>query len=230
MFTMQLAEHTFNIDNKYIYTEKMCQRYLTDDIAEVTISVTDEEIIKEDILNKSYPNDYLESLAIYRKVCEYLISKDIVLFHGSCIAVDNMAYLFTAKSGTGKSTHTKLWREYFKNRAIMVNDDKPLIRISNDIMVYGTAWSGKHHLDNNISVPLKAICILERDNFNHIEKVGKKEVYPIFLQQIYRPKDIPKMMKTLSLLDILTNKVELYRLGCNISQEAVLTAYNTMKI
>ena len=169
-------------------------------------------------------------MAVYRKICNRLIDDNIVLFHGSCIAVDNVGYLFTAKSGTGKSTHTKLWREFFKNKATMVNDDKPLIKISNnDIIVYGTPWNGKHHLGNNISVPLKAICILERDNTNHIEIINSKNAYPILLQQIYRPKEPSKMIKTLNLLDKLSNNVSLYKLGCNISQEAVLTAYNGMK-
>ena len=77
--------------------------------------------------------------------------------------MDGQAVLFTAKSGTGKSTHTKLWRDLFGERAVMVNDDKPLLRILKDgVLVCGTPWDGKHRLSTNCALPLKAICILER--------------------------------------------------------------------
>ena len=87
----------------------------------------------------SRPDDYLETLAVCRKIAERMPEYDTFLFHGSCIAVDGVGYLFTAKSGTGKSTHTRLWRELLDNRATMVNDDKPLIRIADDgLVIYGT--------------------------------------------------------------------------------------------
>lgn len=240
--TYRIADKIIEICSIYEEVHTLCKEYLVEDITpnfKVEISQEDidferEKSAKENefegIPIRDYSNSYLETLAVYRKICNHLIDDDIILFHGSCIAVDGVGYLFTAKSGTGKSTHTRLWREYFKNRAVMVNDDKPLIKISNDaIMVYGTPWNGKHHLGNNISVPLKAMCILERDTTNHIEVIKPKEAYSMLLQQIYRPKDVSKMMKTLNLLDKLSNSVDLYRLGCNISQEAVLTAYNKMK-
>ena len=110
----------------------------------------------------SRPDDYLETLAVCRKIAERMPEHNTFLFYGSCIAVDGAGYVFTAKSGTGKSTHTRLWRELLDNRATMVNDDKPLIRIADDdAIIYGTPWDGKHPLSHNIAVPLKAICILE---------------------------------------------------------------------
>lgn len=240
--TYKIADKFIEINSIYEEVHILCKEYLVNDIQsdfKVIISQCDIDFEREKskkenkyegIPIKEYSNSYLETLAVYRKICNRLIDDNIVLFHGSCIAVDNVGYLFTAKSGTGKSTHTRLWREFFKNKATMVNDDKPLIKISNnDIIVYGTPWNGKHHLGNNISVPLKAICILERDNTNHIEIINSKNAYPILLQQIYRPKEPSKMIKTLNLLDKLSNNVSLYKLSCNISQEAVLTAYNGMK-
>ena len=68
--------------------------------------------------------------------------------------------LFTAKSGTGKSTHTRYWLEAFGNRAAIINDDKPFIRLDTPApMICGAPWSGKHGLDTNLSVPLAGICI-----------------------------------------------------------------------
>ena len=127
------------------------------------------EDIKEGIPIREFSDAYLETLAVYRKICSCLLDEDILLFHGSVVSVDGIGYLFTAKSGTGKSTHTKYWREYFKDRAIMINDDKPLLEIKEDrVNVYGTPWDGKHRLSCNTCVPLKAICILNRGQDNNV--------------------------------------------------------------
>ena len=177
------------------------------------------------------PTDaYLETLAVYRKIAEKMPDYDTILMHGSCISVDGSAYLFTAKSGTGKSTHTKLWRELLGSRAVMVNDDKPLIRITRDgVIVYGTPWNGKHRLGENIAVPLKAICILKRAEENTIYPISAIEAYPMLLQQVYRPLDAAAMQKTLKLIDGMTQHVSFWELGCNMSLEAAQTAYQAMR-
>lgn len=185
---------------------------------------------KEGLPIRNFPDSYLETLAVYRKIAENLLAYDTILFHGSVIAVDGIGYLFTAKSGTGKSTHTRLWREYFGERAVMVNDDKPLLQITeNGVIAHGTPWDGKHHLSENISVPLKAICILTRASENHIKSISKSEACLILLQQSHRPQGYLKMEKTLKILDMISSNISLYRLGCNMEIEAVETAYNAMK-
>ncbi len=140
---------------------------------------------------RQFSDSYLEELAVYRKIAEEMINYDTVLFYGSVIAIDGIGYLFTAKSGTGKSTHTRFWRKYFRDRTVMVNDDKPLIKITDSsVTAYGTPYNGKHRLGSNIFVPLKAICILTRSAENHINKIIGKQAYPMMLQQVYRPADI----------------------------------------
>lgn len=172
---------------------------------------------KEGLPIRNFPDSYLETLAVYRKFAENLLAYDTVLFHGSVVAVDGIGYLFTAKSGTGKSTHTRLWREYFGERAVMINDDKPLIQVTeNSVIVYGTPWDGKHRLSNNISVPLKAICILTRASENHIEPISKSTAFPMLLQQSNRPQDSLKMQKTLEILDKISDNIALYKLGCMV--------------
>lgn len=178
-----------------------------------------------------YSDGYLETLAVYRQIAEKMPSWDTLLFHGSCVAVDGAAYLFTAKSGTGKSTHTRLWRRMLGDRAVMVNDDKPLIRLNEDgsATVFGTPWDGKHHLSTRTAVCLKAICLLDRAEENSICPVSFSESYPLLLQRVYRPMDRKAMLKTLSLLDRLASAVSLWRLGCNMDPEAAEISYNAMK-
>ena len=171
-----------------------------------------------------------ETLAIYRKIAEKMPEYDTVLMHGSAVAVDGEAYLFTAPSSTGKSTHTRLWREVFGERAVMVNDDKPLVRIDPDgATVFGTPWNGKHRLGANIAVPLRAICLLERAEINRIGEISARGAYPTLLRQTYRPLDPGVFAKMLTLLDRLKTVVRFYRLGCNMELDAARIAYEGMK-
>ena len=176
-----------------------------------------------------FTDDYLETLAVYRKIAERMPLCDVVLLHGSCIAVDGHAYLFTARSGTGKSTHARLWRELLGEQAVMVNDDKPLIKVNEDgtAVAYGTPWDGKHHLSSNIAVPLRAICILERSEGNRITEITKREALPMLFQQAYRPMDTEAMQRTIELIERLN--IKFYRLGCNMKLSAAELSYGTMK-
>ena len=229
------------MESVYSKVHELCADYRYSGTADFSIRITRKDIeyegnksrnedIKEGIPIRNFSDDYLETLAVYRKIADKMIDYDTVLFHGSVIAVDGIGYLFTAKSGTGKSTHTRLWRELFGERAVMVNDDKPLIKVSeNGIMVYGTPWDGKHRLSTNISVPLKSVCVLERSEENRIEKVTADSVYNMLVQQVYRPQNPQKLLKTLQLIDVLSENVGLYRLGCNMDISAAETAYKAMK-
>ena len=173
---------------------------------------------------------YLETLALYRKLAERLLEEDVILFHSSAIEVDGQAYLFTARSGTGKSTHSRLWRELFGERAVMINDDKPLLHVTEQgVTVYGTPWNGKHRLGENRSAPVKAICLLHRAAENRIEPVKPGDAFPMLFQQCYLPRREEGMPKVLELLERLSRKTELYRLGCNMEPDAARVAYQGMQ-
>lgn len=220
------------------YTSSGVGDITTESVTRITITQSDidfereksaREDIKEGIPIRHFSDAYLETLAVYRKIADYLLSCNTLLFHGSVIAVDGEGYLFTAKSGTGKSTHTRLWREYFGERAVMVNDDKPLLHITDSGMTaYGTPWDGKHRLSTNTAVPLKGICILTRDTTNHIDLAESHAVYPLIVQQTNRSLTADGMKQTLSLIDRMLNVVPVYQLGCNMDIEAARVAYEGM--
>ena len=197
---------------------------------DLIIEISEEDLRKErDRADGQYSDAYLETLAVYRKIAEVMPSWDTLLIHGSAVCADGAGYLFTAKSGTGKSTHAGLWRKLLKERVQMINDDKPLLHIGKDaVTVYGTPWNGKHHLGGNISAPLKSICFLEQAADNHIVKLAKAEAYPLLLQQVYRPAEREMLMKTLQLLDILQERVSFYRLSCNMELSAAELSYSVM--
>ena len=240
-FKIKLADKIIKISALCPSTKDFCKDYFANDADEFDFEVvmTEKIIIDERAIHIaengedaiSYLTDeYVEQLALYRAIVENLVEYGIVLFHGSAIAVDGVAYIFTALSGTGKSTHTRLWRNLFKDRAVMVNDDKPLLSVTDDgVIVHGTPWNGKHNLGENISAHVKAICILERDKENHVEAVDSKIAYPMFYQQTYRSKNPKKLLKTLALIDKIIKNVGTYRLGCNMEQDAARVSYEGMQ-
>ena len=235
---IELAEKSIRVETERGRMEKHCQKYLTERQAEIDVCTTTEDIVRmretavrEDILEgkepQKYSDAYLETLAVYRKICEAMVDFDTVLMHGSVVAVDGVGYLFTAKSGTGKSTHTKFWREVFGERAVMVNDDKPLLKLTEDgVLACGTPWDGKHRLSTNVCLPLKAICILERGETDEIHRISAQEALPMVFQQTYRPKKLAKYME---IIDKLMSRVEFYRLKCTMSPNAAKVAYEGMK-
>ncbi len=239
----RIAEHFVDIRSLYEEVHNLCRDYACDRPnggADIKVEITRAQIdferqksaaedLREGRAVVNFSDAYLETLAVYRQIADAMLNYDTVLFHGSVIAVDGIAYLFTAKSGTGKSTHTRLWRQMFGERAVMVNDDKPLLRITDDgVTVYGTPWNGKHGLGRNMAAPLRAVCVLERGKENEIHSVESREIYPMLLQQIYRPADPLAMGKMLALVDRLTSGVKFYRLACNMDPSAARVAYEGM--
>jgi hypothetical protein len=110
----------------------------------------------------------------------------------------------------------------------MINDDKPLLTVSNnEIIVYGTPYAGKDGLQTNKSAPVAAIVILHQAKENSIKRLDQSASYPMLLNQTYRRNDAPGMIKTMELVGQLA-KLPVYSLGCTISEEAVMTAYNTL--
>lgn len=227
MFHIQLAEHPFTVDNQFPYVEHLCRDYLTDEPGE-HISLSTEDIEREQTTEGHWPSAYLESLAVYRKICERLIQDNIVLFHCSALQLKGKAYLFTAPSGTGKSTHARLWREFFGGDVQMINDDKPLLQIATEkVTVFGTPFAGKEGRQTNTSAPVAGIVLLHQDTQNKIRRLSQEEAYPRLLAQTYRPKEPMAIVKTMGLVEQLA-ALPIYSLGCTISAEAVEIAYRAL--
>ncbi len=237
----RFANISVQVVSLFPYAQKMCEAYRCQGAPELTIATTQKDIDferrrakevarKEGRPEPDHADGYLETLAVYRKIAEKMPFYDRMLMHGSCVAVDGAAYLFIARSGTGKSTHTRLWRKLLGDRAVMVNDDKPLVQVAEGkAIIYGTPWDGKHRLSSNVAVPLQAACILERAEENSIRPLIREEALPMLLQQSYRPFDPEALAKTVALVDRLAGAVRLYRLGCNMNIGAAELSYTTMK-
>lgn len=228
----KIADVVFEVNPIYPYSEKLCRSYLYyGNVPPAFVAdMTEEDIAHEKALAPEFPDAYLESLAIFRKLCHYVLTNaDGIVFHSSAIMVDGEAYLFTAPSGTGKSTHARLWREMLGDRAVMINDDKPIVRyIDGAFYVYGTPWNGKHHLDTNCRAKIKAICEIRQAKENAIRRAPTQEMLITILNQTIRPDDEEDMDRLLNLTEKMLETVDLYQLGCNISREAAELSFNTM--
>lgn len=104
-----------------------------------------------------------------------------VSVHASCVAAEGKAYMFMGRSGTGKSTHSRLWMQNVRG-AFLVNDDNPLVRFSDGIcMVFGTPWSGKTPCYRNIGLPLCGIARLVQSSENVFHPKSDVEAFAALL-------------------------------------------------
>ena len=210
-------------------TVEQAKPYLTQCVEKPDIVITS----NPDALHQRQPHLSLEA-------CEYmctgssfytqLLQFDGMLVHASAVVMDGYAYLFSAPSGTGKSTHTKLWQQAFgKDRVQILNDDKPALRRENGRWyAYGTPWSGKTDLNLNLQVPLGGVCILSRADVNEIESFGGADAVFALLEQTVRPQAAGARAKLLQLLDSLLTEVPVWKLHCTPEEEAARVAHDAM--
>ncbi len=174
-------------------------------------------------------DDDCEYLATGGSFYQQLLSFDGMMLHASAVVMDGKAYLFTANSGTGKSTHTGLWLRQFGERAWLLNDDKPALRLENGLWyAYGTPWSGKHDLSRNEGAVLAGICCLSRGETNSICPLDTKTAIFRILEQTARPPVYQLREKLLELMDSLITKVPIWTMACNMEPEAALMSYQAM--
>ncbi len=227
-----IADITVGYDSKYNMLKKRSEPYLCDtaQCPQLIISLDYNELEKS---LPQYPLLNIESLEYMRVGAQFytaLIDNGGFLLHASAVVVDGVAYCFSAPSGTGKSTHTSLWLEEFSDRgAYIINDDKPAIKLVDGVpMVYGTPFSGKYDISVNTSVPLKALCFIERAETNSIRTIAPLKAATMILDQTIRPSDEMLMDKLLENLEAVVMSVPSYVLSCNISREAAILAHNEM--
>ena len=239
-FTMEIAGAVIEVQPMFQSTREYCRPYLTDKEAQCIIQVTAEDLAGEQLIlekealeqgikPRKFKEPFLERATIQRQVADFMIGRNALMLHGSTVAVDGRAYLFTAPCGTGKSTHTRLWRSLFGDRAVMVNDDKPFLRImDHSVYACGSPWCGKHGLASNISVPLQGICVLSRGKENLIQRADAASIMEILRQQAHTPMDTDLLAQSFDLIDIITKYVPLWQLQCNMEQEAARVSYEAM--
>ena len=225
-----IAGLTVDMLPKYPRTLRQSEAYLTEENTppNITIRLDDAFLAQRQQENPHLTLEDCEYIWMGSEFYEVLPEFNGLLLHSSAVVYQGEGFLFSAPCGTGKSTHTQLWLKHFKD-AYILNDDKPAIKLTeNGFYVYGTPFSGKTDLNVNTGVPLRGICILERDEKNWIEPVAPEEALFGILNQTVRPKAEERMDKLLTLLDRLITEVPIYKLHFNMDEEAAEVSYRGM--
>lgn len=224
MINLKLADFGIRIDNKYPYLEKACADYISDVPVDLEVNVTEEEIVREQS-EKITHKGYLESLAVYRKIAEWLPYHDGILMHGVVIETEGRGVAFLAKSGVGKTTHMMNWKKHLGDKMTVINGDKPLVRVTEEgVFAYGTPWAGKENLQTNAKVRLTDVCFIERDEVNECLKF-EGDAFKKLISQTYKPSDTSALIKSIDLLGKIIKETNFYTIKCNKEIESAEIAY-----
>lgn len=226
-----IAGLRIRLENAFPYTTKFCKGYLSDDQqspVDIVASVSQADFEKEKAASPNFSDGYIENICLYRSLCLQLPLFQRMLLHCSVLEFDGKGYAFLGRSGTGKSTHTKLWLKYLPNTRV-INGDKPILHFDgNGFVVYGTPWQGKENWGCNANVPLKGLCFLEQAKQNSIRKLSAAETSMLVFRQVLLPENESEAVATLDLIDKLICSTPAYILQCDISEEAVKCSFEKL--
>ncbi|MBR6825109.1 MAG: hypothetical protein IKM59_01040 [Oscillospiraceae bacterium] len=229
---VKLAEFIVEFQNQYPPLGNLCHCYLYDGPEEpqFVIRVTEAEMKKEAEVS-SFPENpgYLETICAYRQLCMQLPPHGAMLLHASCIEAEGRGIAFFARSGVGKTTHTRHWIKTYFPKVNIVNGDKPILRFFDGVpYAYGTPWAGKEGVHRNVKVPLRDLCLIERSTFNEVTPLSKEEALNLLMLQIFLPPDPQATLATLDMLEKLLETCNLWRIRCTPEKESAILAHDTI--
>lgn len=159
----------------------------------------------------------LEESGIFRMLAEH---GGVVLHSSYIITQRGEALLFSAPSGTGKSTQAELWRSYAG--AKVINGDRALVKAENGVTANGILFSGTSGISENVTAPLRAIVLLRQSEKNEIRSVSGKEAFMRLLpQSSYYPDEEENLRLVTGILAEIISAVPVYDFGCVPDESAV---------
>lgn len=229
MAFFQIAGLTVRMEPLYAQLTATAQKFLAKPSAQADIIIpyTADDYKKFARAYTSMSLSDAENICTSNFFASAIIPFNGIVLHASALLFEGGAYLFSAASGVGKSTHTRLWQQkYGADKAIILNDDKPALRIfNNTIYACGTPWSGNCAVCENISAPLKGIVFLHRGERNQIKRLEKTaEILPLLLPQTIYKTARQKLSIVLAFTDKLILETPFYKMDCTMSLEAVKIA------
>ncbi len=240
-----IADLEIEVHNRYAMAPIFFEKYRSNSSEQepdIELSVSDDELeFQKDAFFADHPGfqrlteeneeareavtGYLETVAMHRKLGMELYRYNAFLLHASAICVDGKGICFCAKSGTGKTTHSRLWQELFQDRFFFVNGDKPIVRkMDGKFYLYGTPWAGKENYHRPCRVPLHAICVLQRGKENEIHPISTDEMFFALMSQILHPEAEEAAIKTLDILKEAIGACGRYLLHCTPAIESAVVS------
>lgn len=190
------------------------------------------------IYNLYIPREWLDEESVFRHenildflaLEEGLLLNQAFLLHASFVSWNGTGILFTAPSGTGKSTQADLWHQYEK--AEIYNGDRTIIRkIDGAYYGFGSPYAGSSGIYRNEKAPVAGIVVLTQASDNHIERLNGKEAFTSLYRETLMNTWNHVYMETMTdlILDAVEN-IPIYHLACRPDKEAVDLVKGTLQI
>ncbi len=237
LFKILIAGHVIQAETLHVRSMAMCRDFICEGTPDLSIRITPEDLeeakerYRETNEVREYWEGFLETIVLHEKLSNSLLPYGIFMMHGAAVAYRGAAYLFTGRSGIGKTTHVKKWLERLPE-AFIVNGDKPFIQTFGGgapPLAYASPWAGKESMYTNVSVPLKSIVFIERTEENSMQRISFAQAFPSFLQQVHHPEDEQLMRETLCLMQRAGSAVSFWRFRCNnYKDDCFDVAYNAL--
>ncbi|MBR7132016.1 MAG: hypothetical protein IKD04_00630 [Clostridia bacterium] len=231
---LKIADFNIEYTRSNSLLEKLLGDYISDNgKVDFSISATDSELEAQRIYEGGQISLRMaENNVLHQKIADQLPSRNAFVLHSACFDVEGEGVVFSAHSGTGKTTHMRLWQEYLGDKMVVVNGDKPMVRFFDSEPVtpyaYGTPWNGKERYGCNMRTPLKHICFIERSETNFVEVLDKGAAIDRIFNQVYMPKDPIALACTINLIDRLLSSCKLWIIHCNMDISAAGVAYKAI--
>ena len=231
-FKIRISDLTVRLTGLHQHTLDFCRDYLVEsEDFDLWVTATEEDTLAEIARHAEVDSpEYYEKICLYRQIAERLPELDRFVFHGAAVEIGGRGFIFTAPSGTGKTTHIGLLLENYPENVDIINGDKPIVHIPDGgARVCSTPWAGKEGMNRNVSPELAGIVLLRRGEVNRIREVQPSDHFAAIMAQTYFPNDALARVRTLELLDKLAKQVKFYVLECNISDDAAKTSFEFLK-
>ena len=234
MLYIDCAGFLVELDNKYQRIERYSRRFTVEPggrEADISLALTKADFELEKTISPDASNEQLEALAFLRILAHKLPKNDAFLFHSVMLEYDDNAYAFAARSGTGKSTHARMWGEVLGDELSIICGDKAIVRII-DGKVYGggTPWNGKEGWGEGGLAPLKSCGFIERaeNGETYVSEMKKSDAFMRMMAQTLIPREREAADKFMSLMDTFISQVDFYKIVCDISKEAAVKSIEAL--
>ncbi len=229
----RVADFNVEFEHHYAHLKRMCAAYSADfDTPDFFISIPHDEIERGLAELPAESNlECFEGVLAYRLLADRIPLYDAFVLHAALFDVDGTGIALAAASGTGKTTHMRLWKRLLGPRMTVVNGDKPVIRFFGDDeypTAYGTPWNGKEHYGKNTKTQLRHICFIERAEENSIAPLDKADAINRIFNQVYMPTDPAAAVATMALVDRMLSSCKVWIIKANMQPTAAETAYNAI--
>lgn len=220
-FVVKIADVNISIRALYEETQVFFEKFISDEEAVESIEVKSDKIQEYKEKYPHFDDRQCEKAIIKYEMDLILVEYDAFPVHASAIAYRNEAFLFSALSGVGKSTHSQKWKNAFGNEVVIINDDRPYLKmIDGKVYAYSHPQSGKHNRYTNASFPVLVIGKIIRDNSNYVKKIPKSDAFAFLMQQSFKMDITQKTSRIINLVRKIVYQVHFFEIHCNMDADA----------